>query len=310
MNLLALKKYPLAALFGSLLIGLTPQVMWGQVPTEKSLMWEVSGNGITKPSYLFGTIHRACVERLVLKPKQKKVLDNVQQLYLEIDISDSSVSIAAAAGMLLPGGQSLKDVMSAAEYRKVKKFFEKEMGSTMPFWSISNLRPMVLSGMVAGVTDQCQTNSWEVILGKLARKKEWSIKGLETAQEQLAVFDRMPIKDQVAQLIDAIDNRQKIRKQGMKDYQELQAAYKNQDIVKLHVLISKDAESGLSKVAHQQFLTALLDERNQKWIPIISRVAQEKPTFFGVGAGHLAGQQGVISLLRQAGYTVQPIFEK
>jgi uncharacterized protein len=285
MNLLALKKYPLAALLGSLLIGLTPQVMWGQVPTEKSLMWEVSGNGITKPSYLFGTIHRACVERLVLKPKQKKVLDNVQQLYLEIDISDSSVSIAAAAGMLLPGGQSLKDVMSAAEYRKVKKFFEKEMGSTMPFWSISNLR-------------------------KLARKKEWSIKGLETAQEQLAVFDRMPIKDQVAQLIDAIDNRQKVRKQGIKDYQELQTAYKNQDIVKLHVLISKDAESGLSKVAHQQFLTALLDERNQKWIPIISRVAQEKPTFFGVGAGHLGGQQGVISLLRQAGYTVQPIFEK
>jgi uncharacterized protein len=308
MQLPTLQKYSLAAILSALLIGLSPQIIWGQVPTEKSLLWEISGPGITQPSYLFGTIHSACVDRLVLKPKQKKVLDNVQQLYLEIDISDSSVAIAAAAGMLLPGGQTLKDVMTAAEYRKVKDFFTKEIKA--PFWTISNLRPMILSGIVTGVAARCQTNSWEVVLGRLARKKEWSIMGLETAQEQLALFDRIPIKEQVQQLIASIDNRQKIRKQSIQDYQELQAAYQSQDIAKLYKLVSTGVEVGVSNTAQQKFVMALLDERNQKWIPIISRVAQEKPTFFGVGAGHLGGQQGVISLLRNAGYTVQPVFEK
>jgi uncharacterized protein len=306
----ACQKYSLAALLSSLLIGLTPHLSWGQVPTEKSLLWEVSGNGIAQPSYLFGTIHRACVDRLVLRPKQKEVLANVQQLYLEIDITDSGVVLAATAGMLLPGGKSLQDVMTATEYRKVKKFFAKEM-KEIPFWTISNFRPMILSGMVTGGTaDKCETSSWEVTLGKLARQKELAIKGLETAQDQLAVFDRMPMKEQVQQLIQSIDNRQKIRKKSIKDYQDLQTAYKNQDIAKLYGLVAQGVDAGISPMANQQFVAALLDERNQKWIPIISQVAKEKPTFFGVGAGHLGGERGVISLLRNAGYTVQPIFYK
>jgi hypothetical protein len=309
MILPAFQKSSLAAAISSLIIGLTPQIIWGQVPTEKSLMWEISGPGIQKPSYLFGTIHSACVDLLVLKPKQKKVLDNIQQLYLEIDITDSSVPLLAGAGMLLPRGQTLKDVMTASEYRKVKKFFAKEL-KEVSFSSVSNLRPLLVSGIVAGVApDKCKTSSWEVTLGRLARKKNIAIKGLETPQEQLSVFDRIPVKEQVKQLIDSIDNRQKVRKQSIKDYQDLQIAYKNQDIAKLYGLVSK-VETGVSSDTNKRFLAGLLDERNRKWIPIIGRVAKEKPTFFGVGAGHLGGQQGVIALLRKAGYEVSPIFDK
>jgi uncharacterized protein len=305
----ALCKYSLVAIFSALLFGLTPQIIWGQVPTEKSLMWEISGPGIKQPSYLFGTIHSACTNQLVLKPQQKKVLDKIQQLYLEVDITDGSIPLVASAGMLLPRGQRLDDVTTPQEYRKVKNFFAKEMKG-VPFWSISNLRPMLLSGIVAGVADKCPTSSWEVTLGRIARKKDIAIKGLETAQDQLSVFDRIPIKDQVKQLMDAIDNRQKVRRQSIIDNQNLHNAYKNQDIAKLYGLVSKGADIGVSSETNRQFLEALLDERNRKWIPIISRVAQEKPTLFGVGAGHLGGKQGVISLLRTAGYQVRPVFEK
>ncbi len=306
----ALSRYSLVAILSTLILGVTPQIIWGQVPTEKSLMWEISGPGIKQPSYLFGTIHSACTNQLVLKPKQKKVLDKVQQLYLEVDITDGSVSLAASAGMLLPSGQRLNDVMTPQQYRKVKNFFAKEM-KDVPFWSISNLRPMLLSGIVAGVADKCQTSSWEITLGRFARKKEIAIKGLETAQDQLSVFDRIPIKDQVKQLIESIDNRSKVRKQSIKDYQNLQNAYQSQDIAKLYGLVAKGADTGASSSeTNRQFLEALLDERNRKWIPIISQVTREKPTLFGVGAGHLGGKQGVIALLRTAGFTVKPVFEK
>ncbi len=48
----------------------------------------------------------------------------------------------------------------------------------------------------------------------------------------------------------------------------------------------------------------LLNNRNKNWIPIIIKTAKEMPTFFGVGAAHLAGDEGVIKLLRKAGYKV------
>ncbi|RZL39279.1 MAG: TraB/GumN family protein, partial [Pedobacter sp.] len=48
-----------------------------------------------------------------------------------------------------------------------------------------------------------------------------------------------------------------------------------------------------------------LVNRNKKWIPVISTTSREKPTFFGVGAAHLIGENGVINLLRKSGFTVE-----
>jgi uncharacterized protein YbaP (TraB family) len=57
-----------------------------------------------------------------------------------------------------------------------------------------------------------------------------------------------------------------------------------------------------------KFEGPLLTDRNKKWIPKIETVARETPTFFGVGAGHLGGENGVIMLLKKAGFTVEPVF--
>jgi len=57
-----------------------------------------------------------------------------------------------------------------------------------------------------------------------------------------------------------------------------------------------------------EFSNLLLDQRNKNWIPEIGKFAIEKPTFFGVGALHLPGENGVINLLRQEGYTVTPVY--
>lgn len=51
----------------------------------------------------------------------------------------------------------------------------------------------------------------------------------------------------------------------------------------------------------------MLGERNKRWIAVMEQQAKAKPTFFAVGAGHLAGSDGVIARLRQAGYKVEPI---
>jgi uncharacterized protein YbaP (TraB family) len=51
----------------------------------------------------------------------------------------------------------------------------------------------------------------------------------------------------------------------------------------------------------------LLINRNKNWIPVMEKAMSTQATFFAVGAGHLPGKDGIISLLRNAGYTVNPV---
>ena len=58
-----------------------------------------------------------------------------------------------------------------------------------------------------------------------------------------------------------------------------------------------------------ELMAKFLDERNNNWIPEIAKMSKDVSTFYGVGAGHLGGKQGVINLLKKAGYTVTPIMD-
>jgi hypothetical protein len=76
--------------------------------------------------------------------------------------------------------------------------------------------------------------------------------------------------------------------------------YKDQDIEGMQRQASEDPEiAGFEQI--------LLINRNRNWIPVMERMMAEKPTFFAVGAGHLGGANGVLQLLKTAGYTVEPI---
>lgn len=79
--------------------------------------------------------------------------------------------------------------------------------------------------------------------------------------------------------------------------------YQSEDIEAM-ITLMRTSENEISS----KFETIMLTERNKKWVPRIISIAKEKPTFFGVGAGHLGGENGVINLLRKAGYKVDPVF--
>jgi uncharacterized protein len=298
------KRHLLTALFASLLVGMTPNWSAAKAPTEKTLLWEISGNGLAKPSYLFGTIHSGCSKQLFLSSRQKQALENSQQLYLEIDMNYSTTLIGATALMLMPGGQSLRDVLTSAEYYKVKNFFEGKRG--IPMWRIANIRPFYLSSMVGSSKpskEKCAIESRENFLMRAAKKRQIEIKGLETPEEINEVQNSIPMRDEVALLIQAIDKYKVPTDAGDK----LQKLYFRQDIAAIHQLIANDPNNTASD---RKLWYALLDQRNRQWIPNMRQAMASKPTFFGVGAGHLGGDAGLISLLEKEGYTVRPIFDQ
>jgi uncharacterized protein len=307
------RQYFWASLMSAVALSFTPLAVIAQVPTEKSTLWEISGNGLTKSSYLFGTIHSICAEKLRIGKQQRKALDNVQQVYLEIDMDDLGTVISAAGGIRRPGNASLKELMNPQEYSKVRNYFN---GRGYPFWTVANLRLYALTSMVVGSSysytpGKCYSNSsWEAMLVKVARNRKLQVYGLEEPEDQWATFDKIPMKEQIAGLIEAIDNKEKVRKEMENSLALLQQLYDSQDIAKLYQLIDQlTTGDGVKVKVDRSYIEAVLDQRNRNWIPKISRIAKEKPTFFGVGAGHLGGKQGVISLLRDNGYTVTPLYD-
>jgi uncharacterized protein len=279
-----------------ILVGfLGSQTALGKPPVEKTLLWEISGQGLKTPSYLFGTIHIACSDQLILSSTLKKAFNSSRQLYLEVDLDDPNLARHSLDGSMLKGNSSLKDYLSVKDYAKANQFFQKNMSLSLD--SLSTIKPIFLSVMIYPMLLNCKPASWESKLMELARSQKKEVLGLETIQDQFTAIDSIPPKIQAEQMIEMIDNLPSAKKQ----LSELLAAYRNQDISQLRQLISK------SPGMKPEYEAAIIDNRNRRWIPNILKAAKNKSTFFGVGAGHLGGDYGVIALLQQSGYVIKPV---
>ncbi len=271
------------------------QTALSKPPVKKNLLWEISGQGLKKPSYLFGTIHVACSDQLMLSSALKRSFNSSHQLYLEVDLDDPNLMRNSLGGSTLKGGSSLKDYLSIKDYAKANQFFQKNISLSLD--SLSTIKPIFLLAMVYPALLNCKIASWESILMELARSQKKDVLGLETIQDQFDALDSIPPKVQAEQMMDMINDLPSTKKQ----VSELMTAYRNQDISQIRQLISK------SPGMKPEYEAAIISNRNRRWIPKILKAAKTKPTFFGVGAGHLGGADGVIALLQKSGYMVKPV---
>jgi uncharacterized protein len=261
---------------------------------EKSLMWEVTGNGITQPSYIFGTIHINCKNKLKFSAKRQEQFAKVQQLYLELDFDDPGLQKEISQNTQMPPGKNLRQLLTPKEYKKAQKYFADRLKLPLDFFSTT--KPFVLTALATPSGLKCPVSSWEEVLTKMANQKKIEVRGLETVKEQFAVFNSITLKEEAAMLMEVVNDPEKSKK----EFQKLLTAYDKEDLITLEKLSKADPRA-------KKITTALLDNRNRKWIPIIAKEAKAKSTFFGFGAAHLVGKQGVIALLRKAGYTVKPV---
>jgi uncharacterized protein YbaP (TraB family) len=84
-------------------------------------------------------------------------------------------------------------------------------------------------------------------------------------------------------------------------YDRMISTYRNEDLNALYNLTLEDAAS-------KKEVEMLLTKRNREWISRIESLSAEVPTFYGVGAAHLGGEDGLVNLLRREGYEVTPLF--
>ena len=133
--------------------------------------------------------------------------------------------------------------------------------------------------------------------GKITEAAEKEIIGLESIEEQMAIFDSISYENQAKEIVNYLNEKDKMK--GI--FEKMVSTYNSDDPSKLYDMFAeyydKDAET----------MALMLDERNKNWLSRIPEITKSQATFIGVGAGHLFGEMGVINLLREAGYTVEAV---
>jgi hypothetical protein len=269
---------------------------FSQAPTEKALLWKISGNSLETPSHLYGTFHLLCPEDLVFDSTITAALQGSRTLFLELDMTDQKVMMKAFSGSLMKDGKTLEDLYTDSIYRIIHDSLQAM--TSMPMMMLEKMKPALLVSAIYPSLLGCNVGSPEMNLANLAKKNGTPVKGLESVEEQMAAFDAIPLMEQAEMLRTYLLEAGEAKRELM----DMLALYRTKDVMGMASMF-ENTEEGWGKYEED-----LLIKRNKAWISRITEQTKIEQTFFAVGAGHLGGDQGIISLLRKAGFTVEPVY--
>jgi uncharacterized protein len=252
-------KYVLSALM------LLPGMIQAQ-EQEQSVLWEISGNGLKSPSYLFGTIHVISEKDYFFTDVMKRKFDECNTLAMELDLNIPILKqLEIAQRTMLPKGRTLEDYMSEQDFGTLSSYMLDSLHIKLSkFNKYIKLKPLFLSSVIASA-GMGKTVTYEKVFNKRAKKRGMSTLGLETMEFQLSLIDKTSIEDQVKGLLEEL----RTTKESKALLDTMIIAYKAQDVDKLYSLIS--AGSGET----EGFMKDYLVDRNIKWVPEIQEIAGE-----------------------------------
>lgn len=288
--------YSLLWLLGTILVFLagckTSESAAGK--TDNSLLWKIEGKQLKTPSYVMGTIHILPQKDFFLSELVKQALAEAQQVVLELDMDDPAMGMHMLQNASMTDGSTLDKLLSAEDYQQLGILVKKSTGAGIDVFN--KWQPMLVASVVMQQMMDSQTASYEMTLVRMAQEAQKEVRGLESIQEQTEAMATIPYPQQAKYLSELLNDFDKQKAL----FGKMVELYKSQNI---------DALLGymVEQSGGIDFSTVLLNERNHKWIPKIALLAAEKPTFFAVGAGHLPGKDGVLALLRKAGYRVTAV---
>lgn len=266
---------------------------------DNTLLWEISGNGLKKPSFLFGTFHLLCKDDIHFSDQLKKAVKSVDEVYMELKLDDPSTMLSGMMYMNMKNGKTLESLYTPEEYKRLEGYFSDTL--KMPMLLFQKAKPYFLVALLYPRMMNCSNPSGvEEELMKIAKEDKKEIKGLETMQFQASVFDSIPYEWQAKELLKNIDSFSVYKN----EFDTMVDFYKNQQMDSLKTMVGK------SEFGSDKYDDLLLKNRNKHWVKQLKEIMKNKSVFVAVGAGHLVGDAGLINLLKKAGYKVVPLENK
>ena len=277
--------------------------------SQAQLLWKVSGNGLARPSYILGTHHMAPASMIDEIPGINIALEGCDIVVGEIEkdsLMSQDAQMRMAQSMIAPPDSTLDKLFTPAEYAIVEQVFNKYFGSMgVKLNQMKTLKPNAISTPLQAMQairyfpNFDANNLIDVAVQVRANEMGRPSAGLETLQEQIDLLFNTPLTEQAKGLLEACKQDEEFLEKSV----ALSEAYASQDLERVFTIMSESVEGE----DNEEAMDALLYDRNRAWVPKLIEMMPERACLVCVGAGHLPGPQGVLQLLRDRGYTVEPM---
>lgn len=266
---------------------------------SQGLLWKIERQG-QPVSYLFGTMHVSDPRVTKLSPEVEQAFSGSRQFVMEMILNFKAVGYVTSASFF-NDGRTLEQVMDRDGYRKLVDLLGNRL--KLPEKALRHMKPWaVLVMLMMPVESQADSAAaLDMVLLRRASMGKKELIGLETAEEQVAVFESLTIEEQVWMLNRAIDELEHTDSQ----MPVMMDAYLKGDLAGL-MQIQKQFMYDDSDI-DDRFMKQLIELRNLRMAERLRPILKKGDAFVAIGALHLPGEQGVLTLLEQQGYRVSPV---
>lgn len=261
------------------------------------VLWAISKPGI-HVSYLLGTIHSD-------DPRVTRLPEAVIQAFAksssftgELDMSADSLARTQQA-MLLPDDTLLESVVGQARYEQCVKLMA---GYGVPASVVNRMKPWAVA-LQLNMPKPGTARFMDLNLYEQAVARGLPVYGLETIPEQTAVFDKLPVAQQIVLLDEAIANHRETA--ALID--TLIDLYLARDLAGMQAINDDQMRQGDTNLA-AKVEQRLIVMRNHRMVKRMQSQLKQGHAFIAVGALHLPGREGILNLLEQQGYLVRYVY--
>lgn len=272
--------------------------------TDAQLLWKISGNGLKRPSYLFGTHHLISLTFLDSIPGLYKAFNASETVVGEMVVNSIDATSKIQKAAIMPEGTTIKELLDEKQYFNVDSALKSVLRIGLDEMSVLNptiiltLYQTELYKKVVSYTDETAPDSYFQLVAEEKGKK---VIGLETLDKQMEIlFGNGSLKRQAEVLASSVLQTDSM----MHEIILMNNLYKKGDLQGLHALSKRNNSS--ADMTDDEYVK-LVDERNFQWLKQLPELMKKSSCFVAVGALHLAGENGLVEQLKKMGYKVKPV---
>jgi len=268
--------------------------------TQTGVLWQVSKPGLT-PSYLFGTIHSDDPRVMKLPLLVQQHFTHADSVSIEMDL-EAGKMLDLLFGMYLPLDKTLDRLLPPTDYQSLVSELKKQ---GVPEEVTKRLKPLAVLVLISDPGPKGKV-FLDLMLYQQAKAAKQPVYGLETVDEQLAIFDLLSIPEQVILLRESLPHIG----EAQKLLGELHDLYLARDLTGLLEINEQQIQKISPKYQGlmRKFMVGIVDERNVRMVDRMQPRLLEGNAFIAMGALHLPGKMGILKLLEEQGYQVKALY--
>jgi uncharacterized protein YbaP (TraB family) len=263
-----------------------------------TLLWRISGNGLQKPSYLYGTMHLNDKRLFRFDDSVYRAIEKTEGLAIEVNPDEMAAYFVNQLFDQLENGKKLQEILDQRYFNRNRNALAKKFNKPAEEISASDVVKEKNKWMSDYMQNGEMPTFMDAYLYNIARRQGKWVGGIEDLSDQTGLMADLIDQSDISYLL-ATDSSTR-RSNSNRSIEEMIRIYSNQDLEGIESISSENSTAEVKDM--------MLIRRNLKMARRIDSLISLRTMFLAIGAAHLPGDSGVISLLRRRGFTLEPVF--